>query len=103
MQFFGSHRTLTEFGPQFVPAGTVSLGESFVVETLDCYGSQIDSEAVTRPEIDMCRFNQATGPFWVDDVAAGEWLRVHIEEVEPVGVGVMAVTPGLGVLGEVGS
>jgi amidase len=91
---------VTGFGPGFEPAATVGLGESFVLETVDCYDGQFTSPAVLRPDIDMARFNRATGPVRVAGVDAGEWVLVRVEDVEVHGPGVMAVAPGLGVLGE---
>lgn len=91
---------VTAFGPRFEPAATIGLGESVVLETVDCYDGQFTSAEVLRPDIDMARFNRATGPVHVDGVAAGDWVLVRIEDIEVRGPGVMAVAPGLGVLGE---
>ncbi|MGH3586175.1 MAG: acetamidase/formamidase family protein, partial [Pseudonocardia sp.] len=91
---------ITEFGPRFEPAATIGLGESVVLETADCYDGQFTSADVLRPDIDMARFNRATGPIHVDGVATGDRVLVHVEDVEVHGPGVMAVAPGLGVLGE---
>ncbi|TQM13841.1 acetamidase/formamidase family protein [Pseudonocardia kunmingensis] len=91
---------VTRFGPRYEPAATVGLGESFTLETVDCYDGQFTSADVLRPDIDMTRFNRATGPVHVEGVAPGDWVRVNVEDVEVRGPGVMAVAPGLGVLGE---
>lgn len=100
MQEFPAAGGVTQFGPRFVPVGSVALGESFVVETADCYDGQFTSAAVLRPDIDMARFNRATGPIRVDGVETGDGVLVRVERVDVRGPGVMAVAPGLGVLGE---
>jgi amidase len=99
VQVFPSTAAVTAFGPGFAPAGAVVAGESFVLETADCYDGQFTSADVLRPDIDMARFNRATGPVHVDGVAAGDWVLVRIERIDVRGPGVMAVAPGLGVLG----
>ncbi|MDN5853174.1 MAG: acetamidase/formamidase family protein [Actinomycetia bacterium] len=100
MRRFGSERALTSFAPSYDAVGSVALGESFAVRTADCYDGQIADARTLRPDIDMERFNRASGPITVDGVRAGEWVRICIESIDLVGPGVMALTPGLGVLGE---
>lgn len=100
MKRFGSAQALTAFTPEYEPVGEVDLGDSFVVETRDCYDGQIAAPTTLRPDIDMSRFNRASGPISVAGTEAGDWVRVFIERVDVVGPGVMALTPGLGVLGD---
>jgi amidase len=100
MQVVSAASAVTAFGPRFEPAATVRLGESFVLETVDCYDGQISSPDVLRPDVDMTRFNRATGPVSVDGVDPGDWVLVRVEDIEVRGPGVMVVAPGLGVLGD---
>jgi amidase len=79
---------------------TVVTGQSFVLETFDCYAGQIDSDEVLRPGIDMAQFNRATGPVAVEGVQAGDWILIDIERVSVGPWGVMALSPGLGLLGD---
>lgn len=76
------------------------MGEVFECETADCYDGQIDSEAVLRPQIDMAHFNRATGPVRVVGVQPGDTIRVRVHSIDVAEHGVMALSPGLGVLGE---
>jgi amidase len=99
MQVFGAEQAVTRFSPHCDAAGTVMLGESFVVCTVDCYDGQITGEDVLRTDVDMARFNRATGPVAVQDTEPGQWVRVVIERIEVTGPGVMVLAPGLGVLG----
>ena len=91
---------ITTFSAEHVAVAEVALGEIFECETADCYGGQIHSEAVLRPQIDMARFNRATGPVHITGVQAGDTIRVNIHSIEIADHGVMALTPGLGVLGD---
>ncbi|HLU54095.1 MAG TPA: acetamidase/formamidase family protein [Pseudonocardia sp.] len=99
MQVFPASGAVTRFGPRFDPVGSVALGERFVLETADCYDGQFTSADVLRPDIDMARFNRATGPVRVDGVEVGDGVVVRVERIDVRGPGVMAVAPGLGVLG----
>lgn len=100
MRVFTADSAVTEFSPRFGAAGTVAFGESFVLRTVDCYDGQIATSDTLRPGIDMARFNRATGPIAIADARPGEWVRVLIERIDVTGAGVMALTPGLGVLGD---
>lgn len=99
MREFTTHHAVTEFSPRFDAVGTVALGESFGLRTVDCYDGQIADSHTLRPGIDMRRFNRATGPIAVANTRPGDWVRVVIERIDVTGAGVMAMTPGLGVLG----
>lgn len=96
----GADRAITEFSAGHEPVAEVALGESFECETHDCYAGQISSEAVLRPHIDMAHFNRATGPVRIAGVRPGDQIRVEVEAIEIAENGVMALSPGLGVLGE---
>ena len=91
---------ITAFSAQHEPVAVVALGEPFECETQDCYAGQITSESVLRPHIDMAHFNRATGPVRIEGVRAGDVIRVEVEAIEIGEAGVMALSPGLGVLGD---
>ncbi|WP_393916635.1 acetamidase/formamidase family protein [Halostreptopolyspora alba] len=95
-----AERAVTEFSPRFEAVAAVGLGESFAVHTADCYDGQLSDERAVRPDVDMARFNRASGPVAVTGTRPGEWVRVVIERIEVAGRGVLALTPGLGVLGD---
>lgn len=91
---------ITAFSAEHSPVAEVALGEIFECETADCYDGQITSEAVLRPHIDMAQFNRATGPVRVTGVHPGDTVRIDVHSIEIADHGVMALSPGLGVLGE---
>lgn len=88
------------FSAECVPVAEVALGETFVCESYDCYGGQVDSEQVLRTDLDMDRFDRATGPVSVQGVRTGDTIRVCIEDIEVRSPGIMMLAPGLGVLGD---
>ncbi|MFD1718113.1 acetamidase/formamidase family protein [Georgenia deserti] len=100
MQHFAADRAVTEFGPGFDAVGQVDQGETFTVETADCYDGQLADPSTLRPQIDMARFNRASGPVAVRGIEPDEAVAVSIEDVDLAPAGVMALAPGLGLLGE---
>ncbi|GIN22214.1 MAG TPA: acetamidase [Bacillus bacterium] len=100
MQFFSKKNTITHFSADMKSVYTIEPGETVVVETHDCYGGQIADESVLRPDIDLSIMNQATGPFYVNGVKAGDILVVEILDIELDPSGVMVMSKGLGVLGD---
>lgn len=100
MRRISATSAITAFSAHHEPVAVVALGEVFECETEDCYAGQITSAAVLRPHIDMAHFNRATGPVFVEGVRAGDMIRVDIEGIDIADAGIMALSPGLGVLGE---
>lgn len=100
MQQFDTEGWINAFGPGTDPIGTVAFGESFRVATMDAYGGQIHSPEVLRTSIDMELFDTATGPFRIEGVAARDVLAVHVEDIRLGPWGVMAVSPGIGIAGD---
>lgn len=100
MKFIGKNRTITHFAADMEPITEVNPQETITVETHDCYGGQIDSENVLRPEINLETMNQATGPLYVNGLGKGDVLQIEIKDIELDPYGVMVTSKGLGVLGE---
>ncbi|MBM7715034.1 amidase [Bacillus thermophilus] len=100
MRFISKNRTITHFSANMEPITDVRLQETITVETHDCYGGQIDSETVLRPDINLETMNQATGPIYVNGVEKGDVLQIDIEEIELDPRGIMVTSKGLGVLGD---
>lgn len=82
------------------PKMHVSLGETFKVETSDCFNGQISNEGDVLANTDDECFNPATGPIYIEGVETGDILKVHILDIEVNEYGVIAVTPGFGTTGE---
>ena len=99
MQVFTPDCAITEFDTATPAVDRIRPGEYVEVETADCYDGQITGPDVLRPMIDMSRFNRAIGPIDVEGVRAGDWIRVTLEEITVGGTGVMALRPGIGILG----
>lgn len=83
------------------PKLTVKSGESFSVETEDCYSHQITAEMEKpRQSIDRSFMNPATGPIFVDDARPGDALKIHIDEIHLHDRGVITTGSGVGALGD---
>lgn len=78
----------------------VEDGETFWVETDDCYSGQITDESVKRPDIDISIMDCSVGPIAVQGAHPGDTLCVEILAIQFAPQGVMVTSKGLGVLGE---
>ncbi len=43
MKRLGSEHIIHEMGPENLPAIEINIGETLIVETLDCYGGRVNS------------------------------------------------------------
>ena len=80
------------------PVARVQPGESFVLETADCFSDQVQSADAALGGVDWEQINPATGPVYVEGVAPGDVLAVRIDRIEVAARGVMAVSGDFGVL-----
>jgi amidase len=87
------------FGKENSHAVRVPSGACVVIDTYDCFQDQIKSENSTFQSIDWNKINPATGAIYVEGAKPGDTLKVHIDKIELGEQGVMAVGPGLGVMG----
>jgi amidase len=85
---------------QASPAARVQPGDSFLLETADCFSDQVRSAEVGPASVDWETINPATGPVYIEGAQPGDVLQVHIERVEVGPQGVMAVSGEFGVLRE---
>ncbi|MRX72826.1 acetamidase [Bacillus lacus] len=87
------------FSKEHAPVRHVASGSTLVIETYDCFENQISSNESGINSIDWERVNPATGPIFVENARPGDILKVKIDKIEIGESGVMAVGPGLGVMG----
>lgn len=78
----------------------VKDGETFWVETDDCYSGQITDASVKRPDINIAIMDCSVGPIAVEGALPGDTLCVDIIAIELADHGVMVTSKGLGVLGD---
>jgi amidase len=97
------HATLTEFGAHLEPALRVEPGETFLVETLDNFFGEIDTEEVlpTPEQLPFLRHqfwkvNPVAGPIYVEGLKAGDLLVLEIEDIIPSERGWTGFTPDFG-------
>ncbi len=91
-------RSVYSLSGEDLPAAVVRPGESFVLETCDCFGDQVQSSEADIGGVDWTRINPATGPVFVEGAEPGDVLEVAVEKVEVARRGVMAVSGDFGVL-----
>lgn len=89
------------FGPDVEPVASVAPGETFEVETYDCFGNAVS------PERDWSKLlqsgeeifeNPVTGPIYVEGAEPGDTLAVEILKIDIAEQGVTALVPGFGLL-----
>ncbi len=100
MQKISRNSVIFQFSPKNSPIATVQLGETVVVETDDCFRSQIKSERDLVTEIDFSQVNPATGPIAVEGAEPGDILVVQINSIEVESTGFMVAIPGEGAFAE---
>jgi len=93
------HRVFA-FSGDAAPALRVPAGTTLELETADCFDDQVQRPGDVLAEVDWDRINPATGPVYVEGVGRGDVLSVLIERIDIDEQGVMAVSPGFGVLAE---
>ena len=88
------------FSKEHAPILNVKSGETVIIETNDCFENQITLADSTYESLDWSKVNPATGPVYVEGAEVGDILEVTIDDIKLEDQGVMAVSPGMGVLGE---
>ena len=82
------------------PQLRVAPGESFCLETEDCYGGALHTPEDKLSEILGDRCNPATGPVIIDGAKPGDILCIEIEDIQTRDYAIMSVMNGTGALGE---
>ncbi len=85
-------------GPYLPPIATVSLGETFIVETLDAFGNRVTGPDTPPTKVlSLPYVNPVTGPIYVEGAEKGDTLSVSIHEIKPArDFGVSATIPEFG-------
>lgn len=92
------------FDPRIRPELVVKTGEEFLIETEDNLSGFVTSDR-SVPSVENLRpytlreppeFNPLTGPVFVEGVAKGDLLAVHIKEIVPGEFGSTSIIPGVG-------
>jgi amidase len=80
------------------PVLRVKSGDSIIFECKDCFSQQIRKPEQLPANIDMNHINPVTGPVYVEGIAPGDTLEVHIQKITVADQGVTCVMPGYGLL-----
>src|SRR5690554_3045936 len=100
MELIKKDNYITSFSRNHKPISWKDLGETFIIETNDCYCGQIQSENHLRSEIDGTLMNPSTGPIYINDTFPGDVICVDIKKIQLDAKGIMPTYPGLGPLGD---
>jgi len=100
LKLFGKEHYITSFSAKNKPKFFVDLGETFQVETHDCYGGAFTNENQLRTSVSIDYINPATGPIYINDVKKGDILCIEVKNIELDSQGVMVLYPGMGTLGD---
>ena len=100
MKTVGREAVFYAFSADLEPALEVEPGEQVRLETHDCFGGQLQSEADTVDCLDWGHVNPATGPVYVRGARPGDILAVEIDDVRVAAQGIMVTVPGEGALGD---
>lgn len=100
MKVLGKDKVIYFFRPDLPPAYHVEDGETFWVETDDCYNGRFQSEADLRTEsVDTSKFDAAVGPIHIQGATTNDSLCVQVLDIQLADHGVMVTAKRLGVLG----
>lgn len=100
MRVIPKDKVIFSFNAEHPCQYSVEDGETFWVETDDCYSGQITDASVKRPDIDITIMDCSVGPIEVRGAKPGDTLCVEILALELGRQGVMVTSKGLGVLGD---
>jgi amidase len=94
MQRFPADDLKNTYSPSHAPSGRVRRGETFEIETADCFGGRYrDAAKVTQADHAWVHENLdvVTGPIFVEGAQPGDVLAVRIDAMEPVGPGTIVL------------
>lgn len=100
MKTFGKDKLIYYFGPENKPVYFAEDGETFWLETGDCYSGQIKTVNDLRPNIDISIMDAAVGPINISNATPSDTLCVEVVDIQFAPQGVMVTSVGLGVLGK---
>lgn len=78
MRVISKNKVIFSFNAEHPCQYTVQDGETFWVETDDCYSGQITDPSIKRPDIDISIMDCSVGPIAVQGAMPGDTLCVEI-------------------------
>lgn len=101
MRTISRKEVIFEFSAENQAVASVEAGETLLIETDDCFRSQLKSEKDLVTEIDFSKVNPATGPIEIKGAAPGDLLVVEILDIQVESKGFMVAIPGEGGFGDI--
>ena len=93
-------KVVYNFSADNEPIIKVDSGKELMVETDDCFRSQLQTEEDSLAEMNWNQINPATGPIYINDASPGDILKIEIKDIEVDTQGVMIAAPDEGVIGD---
>lgn len=87
------------FDKENAPIAHAKSGEEFLFRTLDCFSSQVCTEAdIVDDSFNFTRTNPATGPLFIEGAMPGDILVVDVISVDVAEKGAVTTIPNIGPL-----
>lgn len=101
MRTLSKDKVIYFFSPDCEFAYHVNDGETFWIETDDCYNGRFKSEKDLRTDsVDVSKFDAAVGPIHVSNATTKDTLCVEVVDIQLADHGVMVTAKNLGVFGK---
>ena len=84
MRVIPKDKVIFSFNAEHPCQYTVQDGETFWVETDDCYSGQITDASVKRPDIDISIMDCSVGPIAVQGARPGDSIPVPLSSPSPI-------------------
>lgn len=99
-KFLAKSKAIYSFDPAMEPVISIAQCEILTIETMDCFGNQIQTGEEPFEGFDWSRVNPATGPVFIRGVKAGDVVRIDILRIEVADKALMVSIPGAGALSD---
>lgn len=91
--------SIYSFSKDNKPVLKIKSGDEVIIETMDCFSDQIQTEEDKLESMDWDRVNPAAGPIFIEGAKPYDVLKVTINKIEIKSRAVLSTGENLGVLG----
>lgn len=96
-----SEKVFHKFSKDLQPIANIDLPNTIVIETRDCFSSDIKSEDDTLDAVDVNTVNPVTGPIYFNQAEVGDVLEIKIKNISVKSPGFTMCVPNEGLLGHI--
>lgn len=91
--------SIYSFSKNNKPVLNIKSGDEVIIETMDCFSNQIQTQEDRLESMDWNRINPAAGPIFIEGANPNDVLKVTINKIELRNKAVLCTGENLGVLG----